>query len=96
LFVTPPPATRSSAALINSSSLEVASCLGPHLEDFGAGDSTDLRNFSVAEASYAYDSAIRLLQIANGAGQARHWTSRIRPWDWHLSNRFGRRPLLTR
>jgi hypothetical protein len=97
------PASSGEFALMNSSSLEVASCLGaqssiafigggdqltidswqsfgsllgspnyagPQLEDFGAGDSIDLRNFSVAGASYAYNSATGLLQIANSAGQA--------------------------
>jgi hypothetical protein len=42
------------------------SYLGSQLEDFGAGDSIDLHNFSASGATLAYDPTSGLLQLANG------------------------------
>ena len=44
------------------------SYLGSQLEDFGAGDSIDLRNFSASGAALAYDPSSGLLQLSNGGG----------------------------
>ena len=43
---------------------------GSQLEDFGAGDSVDIRNFLALGATLAYDSTSGLLQISNGSQQA--------------------------
>jgi hypothetical protein len=43
------------------------SYLGSQLENFGAGDSLDIRNFSALGATLAYDPTSGLLQLSNGA-----------------------------
>ena len=42
------------------------SYLGSQLENFGAGDSIDIHNFSASGATLAYDPTSGLLQLANG------------------------------
>ena len=46
------------------------SYLGSQLENFGAGDSIDLHNFSASGATLAYDSSSGLLQLSNGGAVA--------------------------
>jgi hypothetical protein len=46
------------------------SYLGSQLEDFGAGDSIDLHNFSASGAMLAYDQSSGLLQLSNGGALA--------------------------
>jgi Bacterial Ig-like domain len=47
-----------------------SSYLGSQLEDFGAGDSIDLHNFSASGATLAYNSSSGLLQLSNGGALA--------------------------
>jgi hypothetical protein len=42
---------------------------GPQLQDFGSGDTIDLRQFSSSSDALAYDASTGLLQISNGATQ---------------------------
>ena len=46
-----------------------ASYQGAQLENFGSGDSVDLRNFSAVGVTQSYNAASGLLQISNGANQ---------------------------
>ena len=46
------------------------SYLGSQLEDFGAGDSIDLHNFSASGAALAYDPSSGLLQLSNAGALA--------------------------
>jgi hypothetical protein len=46
------------------------SYLGSQLENFGAGDSIDLHNFSASGATLAYDQSSGLLQLSNGGALA--------------------------
>jgi Bacterial Ig-like domain len=46
------------------------SYLGSQLEDFGAGDSIDLHNFSASGAALAYDQSSGLLQLSSGGALA--------------------------
>jgi hypothetical protein len=57
---------------------------GSQLENFGAGDSIDLHNFSASGTTLAYDPSSGLLQLSNGgAGDPRlptiHARERIVP-----------------
>jgi hypothetical protein len=47
-----------------------SSYLGSQLENFGAGDSIDLHNFSASGATLAYDPSNGLLQLSNGGALA--------------------------
>ena len=47
-----------------------SSYLGSQLEDFGAGDSVDIHNFSASGATLAYDPSSGLLQLSNGGALA--------------------------
>jgi hypothetical protein len=44
--------------------------LGSQLENFGAGDSVDLHNFSASGATFAYNSSSGLLQLSSGGALA--------------------------
>ena len=46
------------------------SYLGSQLEDFGAGNSIDLHNFSASGATLAYNSSSGLLQLSSGGALA--------------------------
>jgi hypothetical protein len=46
-----------------------ASYAGPQLQDFGAGDSIDLKQFGAAGAAVQFDPTTGLLQVTNGASQ---------------------------
>jgi len=47
-----------------------ASYAGPLLENFGAGDTVDIKNFSANGSALSYDGSTGLMQISNGASQA--------------------------
>jgi hypothetical protein len=47
-----------------------SSYAGPQLQDFSAGDTIDLKNFSAAGVTLNYNSSSGVLQVANGASQA--------------------------
>ena len=47
-----------------------ASYAGPLLEDFGSGDTIDIKDFSAAGSTFAYNDATGKLQLSNSASQA--------------------------
>jgi hypothetical protein len=42
---------------------------GPQLQDFGSGDTIDLKNFAAAGVTLNYNSSSGVLQVANGSNQ---------------------------
>ena len=75
-----------------------ASYLGSQLENFGAGDSIDIHNFSASGATLAYDPTSGLLQLANGGELATldFQQSTLGSGSFHLASDGGTGLLLTK